>query len=58
MCSNSFVACFGCMEEDINALGLSAQDVNVKRCTHFAPTLWSEDIQYYKHNMVRNNMML
>ena len=27
MCSNSFVACFGCMEEDINALGSSAQDV-------------------------------
>ena len=25
------------MREDINALGLSAQDVNVKRCTHFAP---------------------
>lgn len=23
--------------KDINALGLSAQDVNVKRCTHFAP---------------------
>lgn len=21
MCSNSFVACFGCMEEGINALG-------------------------------------
>ena len=25
------------MREDINALGSSAQDVNVKKCTHFAP---------------------
>ena len=25
------------MREDIDALGSSAQDVNVKRCTHFAP---------------------
>ena len=38
------------MREHVYALGLSAQDVNVKRCTHFAPTLWSEDIQYSLHN--------
>jgi len=25
------------MREHVYALGLSAQDVNVKRCTHFAP---------------------
>ena len=27
------------MREHVDALGSSAQDVNVKRCTHFAPTL-------------------
>ena len=32
------------MREDVNALGSSAQDVNVKKCTHFAPTLWSGKI--------------
>ncbi|APW18743.1 hypothetical protein BVL65_04070 [Gardnerella swidsinskii] len=28
---------FGCLREHVYALGLSAQDVNVKKCTHFAP---------------------
>ena len=38
MARSDFRAQSGCMREDINALGSSAQDVNVKKCTHFAPS--------------------
>lgn len=34
-----FYVRFCCMRKHSNDLRSSAQDVNVKRCTHFAPTL-------------------
>ncbi|KXB57009.1 hypothetical protein HMPREF1871_00918 [Gemelliphila asaccharolytica] len=34
-----FERVLACMGKDVDGVGLSAQDVNVKSCTHFAPTL-------------------
>ena len=43
------------MGEDINALGSSAQDVNVKKCTHLALRVRSGKIRFRLIIMVRKS---
>ena len=40
---------FVCLREDINALRSSAQDANVKRCTHPAPSCLCGEV-WFKNN--------
>lgn len=48
------------MREHVNALGSSSQDVNVKKCTHFAPRVVNDNLaamicDFYMHKFFRRD---